>query len=78
MKVNIMDRILNKVISNKHLIYIIQEYSRKEYTFLKELIEKTRILSSGVEMFTECPEIYHEKYVKIKYVCNSWMLYGIF
>jgi hypothetical protein len=38
-----MEKKLNKLFS-KHLIYIIQEYSREEYTFLKELKNSTQWL----------------------------------
>lgn len=37
-----MERSLSILINNKNLLYIIQEYSRKEYLFLKEL--KTNIM----------------------------------
>jgi hypothetical protein len=48
-----METYLNKVISSKHLLYIIQEYLREKYTFHNELLEKTKhlLLCSGSNYF---------------------------
>lgn len=52
-----MEKILNKLISNKHLIYIIQEYSRDHYTFLEDLETETNILYYQLES-----HIYYENF----------------
>jgi hypothetical protein len=43
-----MEKILNKLELNKHLVYIIQEYSRNEYAFLNELNEKTKQIKLSI------------------------------
>jgi hypothetical protein len=54
-----MEKSLLKLTNNKHLVYLIQEYTRKEYKFLKELENNTLWLLS------ECDKCYfYTNYIK--------------
>jgi hypothetical protein len=53
-----MEKYLNKFIPIKHLIYIVQEYSRETYTFLSELIHTTTGLYHNFNSI-----LYYENYV---------------
>lgn len=44
-----MERLFPHLIPNKHIIYIIQEYLREEYTFLSELSHTTELLKRDAD-----------------------------
>lgn len=63
-----MEKYLFKLINNKHLLYIILEYSRKEHTFLKELKENTESIYERLDEWDNCLLEYH----KILRYNNNW------
>jgi hypothetical protein len=71
-----MEKYLSELINNKHLIYIIQEYSREKYTFLEEYNKNIHVQNVSKSDYT-LNHIWNYKYYSKGKQIIKWMLHNI-